>query len=61
MINAIMGATRSGKSSLLNLISGRLKSSVSSKFDTSPGSTMFNDIQVSELMFKNVCSYVSAG
>ncbi|CAI4757933.1 BHH_G0048390.mRNA.1.CDS.1 [Saccharomyces cerevisiae] len=58
MINAIMGPSGSGKSSLLNLISGRLKSSVFAKFDTS-GSIMFNDIQVSELMFKNVCSYVS--
>ena len=58
MINAIMGPSGSGKSSLLNLISGRLKSSVFAKFDTS-GSIMFNDIQVSQLMFKNVCSYVS--
>ncbi|CAI4051138.1 hypothetical protein N7582_005125 [Saccharomyces uvarum] len=58
MINAIMGPSGSGKSSLLNLISGRLKSSLFAKFDTS-GTIMFNDIQVSELMFKNVCSYVS--
>ncbi|CCD23322.1 uncharacterized protein NDAI_0B02870 [Naumovozyma dairenensis CBS 421] len=58
MINAIMGPSGSGKSTLLNLISGRIKQSVFSKFNTS-GKIMFNDVQISEDMFKGVCSYVS--
>ncbi|CCF57115.1 hypothetical protein KAFR_0C01200 [Kazachstania africana CBS 2517] len=58
MINAIMGPSGSGKSTLLNIISGRVKSSIFAKFDKS-GSIMFNGNEVSEHMFKNVCSYVS--
>lgn len=58
MINAIMGPSGSGKSSLLSLISGRLRSSVVTKFGNS-GSIMFNGIQISEEMFKKVCSFVS--
>lgn len=58
MINAIMGPSGSGKSSLLNLISGRLHSSIFSTFATT-GSIMFNNTKISEKMFKKVCSFVS--
>lgn len=58
MINAIMGPSGSGKSSFLNLISGRLDSSVFVKFNTA-GVIKLNDTPISQEMFKNVCSYVS--
>lgn len=58
MINAIMGPSGSGKSTLLNLISGRVSSSVLTKF-TKRGDIFFNDLKVSEIMFKKICSYVS--
>ncbi|GAV52241.1 hypothetical protein ZYGR_0AG02320 [Zygosaccharomyces rouxii] len=58
MINAIMGPSGSGKSSLLNLISGRLKSSLLLKFH-STGSVFLNINSISKEMFKSVCSYVS--
>ncbi|CAL9729571.1 hypothetical protein MOUN0_H02058 [Monosporozyma unispora] len=58
MINAIMGPSGSGKSTLLNLISGRVKSSLFTRF-TKAGTISFNASEVSEEMFKNICSYVS--
>lgn len=57
MINAIMGPSGSGKSSLLNLICGRLRSSIFAKFEVN-GAIMFNDTQISKKMFKKVCSFV---
>ncbi|CCH61647.1 hypothetical protein TBLA_0F01040 [Henningerozyma blattae CBS 6284] len=58
MINAIMGPSGSGKSSLLNLLSGRTRSSLFAKFSTT-GSILFNDIPVTNEMFKSICSYVT--
>ncbi|CAR26262.1 ZYRO0B05588p [Zygosaccharomyces rouxii] len=58
MINAIMGPSGSGKSSLLNLISGRSNSSLLVKFH-STGSILLNTNSISKEMFKSVCSYVS--
>ncbi|CCK72460.1 uncharacterized protein KNAG_0K00950 [Huiozyma naganishii CBS 8797] len=58
MVNAIMGPSGSGKSTLLNLISGRVKSTLFSRF-TKDGSMSFNGAEVSETMFKQICSYVS--
>lgn len=58
MVNAIMGPSGSGKSTLLNLLSARVHSNLITKFDKK-GSIMFNDVEVSEDMFKNICSYVS--
>ena len=58
MINAIMGPSGSGKSSLLNLISGKQKSTIFAHFKTS-GRLMLNNQQVSNEMFKSVCSYVA--
>lgn len=58
MINAIMGPSGSGKSSLLNLLSGRTRSSLFAKFDTN-GKVLFNDNPVTSDMFKSVCSYVT--
>lgn len=58
MINAIMGPSGSGKSSLLNLISGRLNSSFVLKFH-STGSLFLNSNSILKEMFNNICSYVS--
>ena len=58
MINAIMGPSGSGKSSFLNLISGRLESSLLVKFNTA-GTIKLNDTPISQDMFKHLCSYVS--
>lgn len=58
MINAIMGPSGSGKSSLLNLISGRVKSNLLNSFQTT-GHVLFNDMPVCNDMFKSVCCYVS--
>lgn len=58
MINAIMGPSGSGKSSLLNLISGRLSSSLVVKF-CSTGSLCLNTNKISKEMFKSICSCVS--
>lgn len=58
MVNAIMGPSGSGKSTLLNLISARVHSNLVTTF-TKNGSILFNDVEVSEDMFKNICSYVS--
>ncbi|SCV01917.1 LAME_0G19350g1_1 [Lachancea meyersii CBS 8951] len=56
-INAIMGPSGSGKSTLLNLLSGKLKSTFWSSFETT-GEIYFNGAQVSQQIFKNVCSFV---
>ena len=58
MVNAIMGPSGSGKSTLLNLLSARVHSNLITRF-TKRGSILFNDMEVSEDMFKNICSYVS--
>ncbi|SMN22891.1 similar to Saccharomyces cerevisiae YOL075C Putative ABC transporter [Maudiozyma saulgeensis] len=58
MVNAIMGPSGSGKSTLLNLMSARVHSNLVTKF-TKKGSILFNNVEVSEDMFKNICSYVS--
>ncbi|SCU82895.1 LANO_0B07778g1_1 [Lachancea nothofagi CBS 11611] len=56
-INAIMGPSGSGKSTLLNLLSGKLKSTFLEFFETE-GNIHFNDNQVSQHVFKNMCSFV---
>ncbi|CCE61169.1 hypothetical protein TPHA_0A00840 [Tetrapisispora phaffii CBS 4417] len=58
MINAIMGPSGSGKSSLLNLISAKQKSSMFATF-SKEGSIALNDNEISEEMFKSLCAYVS--
>ncbi|CDR36421.1 CYFA0S01e01332g1_1 [Cyberlindnera fabianii] len=57
-LNAIMGPSGSGKSSLLNLVSGRLSSNLMNRYSSS-GDIFFNNIKVSSEMMNQVCSYVS--
>ncbi|SCW00209.1 LAFE_0B11848g1_1 [Lachancea fermentati] len=57
MINAIMGPSGSGKSSLLNLISGRLNSTLFKTFHTE-GTISFNGLTISRNKFRDVCSFV---
>lgn len=56
-INAIMGPSGSGKSTLLNFLSGKTHSTVLASFETS-GSIFFNNSQVTQDIFKDVCSFV---
>jgi ABC-type multidrug transport system ATPase subunit len=57
-INAIMGPSGSGKSSLLNLISGRISSDLLNRYSSS-GDICFNDMKISTDMINSLCSYVS--
>lgn len=57
-VNAIMGPSGSGKSSLLNLISGRLSSDLINRY-TSSGDIFFNNYIVTTNMVNSICSYVS--
>lgn len=57
-LNAIMGPSGSGKSSLLNLISGRLNSGLFTDYKYS-GNILFNGLCVSNNMVNSICSYVS--
>nr|QFR37220.1 ABC transporter [Cyberlindnera americana] len=57
-LNAIMGPSGSGKSSLLNLVSGRLSSDLINKYNSS-GQITFNNLLVNSKMLSKVSSYVS--
>lgn len=57
-VNAIMGPSGSGKSSLLNLVSGRLSSDLINRY-TSSGEIFFNNYIVTTKMVNSICSYVS--
>lgn len=57
-INAIMGPSGSGKSSLLNLISGRTSSDLLNRYSSS-GDIFFNGQKISTDMMSSLCSYVS--
>lgn len=58
VINAIMGPSGSGKSSLLNYLSGRLSSSLFAKFSFD-GIITFNGDQITPEAFGSISSYVS--
>ncbi|ODV93872.1 hypothetical protein PACTADRAFT_4770 [Pachysolen tannophilus NRRL Y-2460] len=57
-LNAIMGPSGSGKSSLLNLISGRVTSGLITKY-SSAGKIFFNNYCVQPGVIRSICSYVS--
>ncbi|CDK29990.1 unnamed protein product [Kuraishia capsulata CBS 1993] len=57
-MNAIMGPSGSGKSSLLNLISGRVNSNLTTRYSSS-GSIYFNQYHVNTHVIRSLCSYVS--
>ncbi|KAK9479616.1 P-loop containing nucleoside triphosphate hydrolase protein [Lipomyces japonicus] len=58
-INAILGPSGSGKSSLLNFIALRLHSSISAKYSSS-GDVLFGGQKTpSEAVLKSICSYVT--
>lgn len=57
-LNAIMGPSGSGKSSLLNLISGRLSSDLVNEYSVA-GDISFNNFNVQSEMINKICSYVS--
>ncbi|GME93454.1 unnamed protein product [[Candida] boidinii] len=57
-LNAIMGPSGSGKSSLLNLISGRVSSSLMTRYSSS-GKVYFNEYAVNDKVIRSICSYVS--
>lgn len=57
-LNAILGPSGSGKSSLLNLMANRLNSSLFSKYDSS-GEIYFNDSIPSKSVVASICSFVT--
>lgn len=57
-LNAILGPSGSGKSSLLNLMAGRLNSSLTSKYHSS-GNTYFNNAIPSSAVVSSLCSFVT--
>ncbi|KAK7430510.1 hypothetical protein QQZ08_003029 [Neonectria magnoliae] len=57
VLNVIIGPSGSGKSSLLNAISGRLHNSISTKYHRS-GTITFDGIESSDLAVQSICSYV---
>ncbi|KPM43810.1 putative ABC transporter ATP-binding protein/permease [Neonectria ditissima] len=57
VLNVIIGPSGSGKSSLLNAMARRLRSSIKTKYCRS-GSIRFNGIELSDLEIQSVCSYV---
>lgn len=57
-INAILGPSGSGKSSLLNYVAGRIKTSLTQKYHSS-GQILFNDKIPSPSVIHSVCSYVT--
>ncbi|SCU86089.1 LADA_0D12200g1_1 [Lachancea dasiensis] len=56
-LNAIMGPSGSGKSSLLNLLSGKVKNTFMTSVEME-GSIYFNGTEVSIPVFKDICSFV---
>ena len=57
-INAILGPSGSGKSSLLNYMAGRLNSSTTQKY-RSAGDFFFNNMAPSKSVVRSICSYVA--
>ncbi|KAI5458646.1 P-loop containing nucleoside triphosphate hydrolase protein [Mariannaea sp. PMI_226] len=57
MLNVIMGPSGSGKTSLLNAMALRLRSSLSTKYQSS-GKLTFNGAMPSKSVIRSVCSYV---
>ena len=59
-LNVILGPTGSGKSSLLNAIARRLRSSPLTRYRTS-GTILFNGVQPTDKEVQSLCSYVVQG
>lgn len=57
-LNVIMGPSGSGKSSLLNLLSHRLHSTLLSKYSVT-GRMLFNGASPSDSVVRSLCSYVT--
>ncbi|KAF8537404.1 P-loop containing nucleoside triphosphate hydrolase protein [Trichophaea hybrida] len=57
-LNVIMGPSGSGKSSLLNLMARRLKSTLRTRYSFS-GSMLFNGAMPSDTVIRSLCSYVT--
>lgn len=57
-VNAILGPSGSGKSSLLNLMAERLNSSLASKYHSS-GEIYFNGATTSKSVISSLCSFVT--
>lgn len=57
-LNAIMGPSGSGKSSLLNFISGRISSTLTTTYQSS-GNVIFDRYKIHSDMVRSLCSYVS--
>ena len=57
-LNVILGPSGSGKSSLLNTMARRLRSSLLTRYRTS-GAMLFNGVQPTEKEVRSLCSYVT--
>lgn len=57
-LNVILGPSGSGKSSLLNAMARRLRSSLLTKYRTS-GTVSFNGVQPTDKEVRSLCSYVT--
>lgn len=59
-LNVIFGPSGSGKSSLLNTMARRLRSSLLTRYRTS-GTMLFNGVQPTDKEVQSLCSYVTQG
>ena len=59
-LNVILGPSGSGKSSLLNTMARRLRSSLLTRYHTS-GTMLFNGVQPTDKEVRSLCSYVTQG
>ena len=57
-LNVILGPSGSGKSSLLNTMARRLRSSLFTRYRTS-GTMLFNGVQPTDKEVRSLCSYVT--
>ena len=57
-LNVILGPSGSGKSSLLNTMARRLRSSLLTRYHTS-GAMLFNGVQPTDKEVRSLCSYVT--
>ncbi|TGZ83724.1 hypothetical protein EX30DRAFT_89937 [Ascodesmis nigricans] len=57
-LNVIMGPSGSGKSSLLNLMARRLRSSLTTKYASS-GKMLLNNSEATDEVIRSLCSYVT--